>query len=117
MKFVGETGRIAYKYRLFGWHITISNAPVKFKNTTCGHQTVGYGKLRAERCHIAESRCERCGREVSVFGRLYHILPPGDPARKEIDNLRFVCNSCYKAVVRHGAPLVIDNDMQKGGDQ
>lgn len=117
MKLVGETGRIAYRYRLFGWHIIIANSPMRFKNTTCGHQSANFNKLLAERRHIAESRCERCGRELSVFGRLYHILPSGDPARNEINNLRYLCNSCYKAVVRHGAPLVINIKSEKGGER
>lgn len=116
MKFVGETGRTAYKFRLFGWHIIIANSPMKFKNTTCGHQSVNFNKLMSERRHMAESRCERCGRDLSVFGRLYHILPAGDPARNEIGNLRYVCNSCYKALVRNGAPLELNNQPQKGGE-
>lgn len=116
MKVVGETGHTAYKFRLFGWHIIIANCPMKFKQTTCGHQSVNYAKLMSERRHIAESRCERCGRELSSFGRLYHILPNGDPDRNEIGNLRFICNSCYKAVVRRGAPLEINNS-EEGGDK
>lgn len=116
MKFVGETGRTAYKFRLFGWHIIIANSPMKFKNTTCGHQSINYSKLLSERRHIAESRCERCGRELTTFGRLYHIFPVGSPARNEVGNLRFICNSCYKAVVRHGAPLDIKNRQPEGGE-
>lgn len=105
MKVVTETGRIAYKWRIFGWHITISNSPVKFKQTTCIHQSVNFHRQLSERRHIAGDKCERCGRDLTVFGRLYHLIPVGDPARNEIDNLRFICNSCYKAVVRNGAPL------------
>lgn len=116
MKIVGETGHTAYKFRLFGWHIIIANCPMKFKSTTCGHQSVNYNKLMSQRRHMAESRCERCGRDLSTFGRLYHILPAGDPARNEIDNLRHVCNSCYKAMVRNGAPLDI-HIMQEGGER
>ena len=115
MKVVGETGRTAYKFRLFGWHVIIANSPMRFKQTTCGRQSVNYSKLMSERRHIAESRCERCGRELSAFGRLYHILPAGAPERNEISNLRFVCNSCYKAVVSHGAPLEINNKQEEGG--
>ena len=63
MKIVTETGRVAYKYRLFGW--------------------------------------------------LYHTLPEGDPARREVENIRYMCNSCYKAIVRHGAPVDIDNGQQE----
>ena len=114
MKFVGETGRTAYKFRLFGWHITISNWPVKFKQNNNG-KTVNYRNLLAQRRSIAKSRCERCGRELDSFGRLYHILPAGDPSRNDIDNLRFICNSCYKAVHRHGAP--IDLNPEKGGER
>ena len=117
MKIVGETGRTAYKFRFFGWHIIISNSPMKFKSTTCGHQSANYNKLLSERRHIAESRCERCGRELTTFGRLYHILPIGGPTRNEIKNLRFICNSCYKAVVRHGAPLEIGSKTEKGGEK
>lgn len=116
MKTVGETGRIAYKYNLFGWHITISNCPMKFKSTTCGHQTQTFVKRLNERRRIADSRCERCGRELTTFGRLYHTLPSGDPARYELENLRFICNSCYKAVTRHGAPIDINVLPAKGGE-
>lgn len=116
MKCVGETGRIAYKFRLFGWHIIISNCPMKFKQTTCAHQTVNFAKLMNERRHIAESRCERCGRELTSFGRLYHILPSGDPTRNEIGNLRFVCNSCYKALIRYNVPLELNNCQKEGGE-
>ena len=45
MKYVTETGRIAYKFRVLGWHIIISNSPMKFKQTTYQHQTVNYKKL------------------------------------------------------------------------
>lgn len=114
MKFVGETGRIAYKFRFWGWHITISNAPVKFKQTTCAHQSANFGKLMRERRHIAGDKCERCGRDLTLFGRLYHTLPVGDPRRNEIGNLRFVCNSCYKAIVRNGAPVDIVNKPKEG---
>lgn len=115
MKVVTESGRTAYKYRVFGWHITISNYPVKFKQKTCQHQTVSYDRLMKERRRIAESRCERCGRELTAFGRLHHILPAGDPERNKVDNLRFVCNSCYKAIVRNGAQLEIQEIAQEGG--
>lgn len=115
MKYVGETGRIAYKYRFFGWHITISNSPVKFKQTTCAHQSVNYRNLLRERRRIAGDKCERCGRDLTVFGRLYHMLPMGAQDRSNIDNLRFVCNSCYKAIVRNGAPVDIMNNLKEGG--
>jgi len=114
MKYVGETGRIAYKWRMFGWHITISNSPVKFKQTTCAHQSVNFRSLLRERRHIAEDKCERCGRDLTVFGRLYHILPREEPERNKVENLRFVCNSCYKAVVRNGAPLELPSAKEGG---
>lgn len=117
MKIVGETGRTAYKFRFFGWHVAISNCPMKFKRTTCAHQTVNFAKLMSKRRQIAESRCENCGRDLTVFGRLYHTLPVGDPARNEVCNLRFYCNSCYKAAARHRAFLNRDNKSQEGGEQ
>ena len=117
MKVVGETGRIAYKFQIFGWHVIVANCPMKFKNTTGPHQSVNYGKMVCERRLIAQEKCERCGRELSTFGRLYHILPAGDPARHEIDNLRYLCNSCYKAVVRNKAPLDINNKPKEGGQE
>lgn len=116
MKTVGETGRISYRFRLFGWHIIISNCPMKFKNTTCGHSTESYSKMLSKRRHMAESRCERCGRSLSLFGRLYHLLPAGAPGRNEVENLRYVCNSCYKALVRHGAPLELPDISKEGGE-
>ena len=67
MKIVTETGRVAYKYRL--------------------------------------------------FSRLYHMLPEGDPARHEVENIRYMCNSCYKAIVRHGAPVEIGNEPKEGEEK
>lgn len=116
MKLVGESGRIRYNFKLFGWHIYISNSPMKFKNTTCGHQSINYKNIMRERRHIAEGKCERCGRDLTTFGRLYHTIPFGSPDRDNIDNIRYVCTSCYKAMVRNGASFVIDNEQQKGGE-
>ena len=113
MKTTGETGRVAYKFRLFGWHITISNAPVKFKPGVAPGRTANYDRIMHKRRVIAEGRCERCGRELTQFGRLYHTLPEGDPARHEVENIRYMCNSCYKAIVRHGAPVEIDNGQKE----
>lgn len=117
MKVVGETGRTAYKFRFLGWHIIFANCPMRFKQVGAGgNETANHAKLLRDRRSIANSLCERCGRDLTSFGRLYHILPAGDPARNEIDNLRFVCNSCYKALSRNGAPLEINNNPQKGGE-
>ncbi|MDE6526264.1 MAG: hypothetical protein K2L75_03335 [Muribaculaceae bacterium] len=88
---------------------------MKFRNTTCARLSVNYSRLMSERRHIAQEKCERCGRELSMFGRLYHILPAGEPSRNEVDNLRYLCNSCYKAVARHKAPLDIKM-KQEGGE-
>lgn len=115
MKIVGETGRVAYKFRVFGWHVVVANSPLKFKNTTCGHQSVNYRNILSERRHIAQDKCERCGRELSTFGRLLHLLPAGAPERNEVANIRFICNSCYKAIVRNGAPFDITGIQQEGG--
>lgn len=117
MKFVGETGRTAYRWKLFGWHVIIANSPMKFKNTTCGHQSYNYKKIMSERRHIAQDKCERCGRDLTVFARLYHFLPSGHPERDEIGNLRFVCNSCYKAMVRNGAPFEMPAQTAKKGGE
>ena len=114
MKTTGETGRVAYKFRLFGWHITISNAPVKFKPGVAPSRTANYDRIMHKRRVIAEGRCERCGRELTQFARLYHMLPEGDPARHEVENIRYLCNSCYKAIVRHGAPVEIGNEPKEG---
>lgn len=118
MKYVGETGRVAYKWKVFGWHITISNSPVKFRTTAGGNQSCNFKKILSERRHIAHDRCERCGRDLSAFGRMYHILPVGHPERNEVANIRFVCNSCYKAMVRNGAPFEMPAQIaEKGGDE
>lgn len=49
MKTTGETGRVAYKFRLFGWHITISNAPVKFKPGVAPGRTANYDRIMHKR--------------------------------------------------------------------
>lgn len=115
MKVVTETGRVAYKYHVFGWHVTISNCPVKFRQKGLENHLANHRKLLHERQVMANCKCERCGRDLSVFARMLHLLPVGHPDRNTIDNIRCVCNSCYKAVAK-GAPLELTaQPAEEGG--
>lgn len=115
MKTVGESGRIAYRFHIFGWHITISNCSVRFRPGAF-NRGVKLDLLFKERRRIADDRCERCGRDVIIYGRLYRLLPPGHPDRLALENVRFYCNSCYKAAARLAAEQK-QNQEQKGGEQ
>lgn len=118
MKIVTETVRVAYKYHFFGWHVTISNCPVKFAQKGLHNPTANHRMLLHDRLAMARCKCERCGRDLSIFARMLHLLPAGHPDRNTIDNIRCVCNSCYKAVMK-GAPLELPlqpEEAQKGGE-
>lgn len=122
MKNVTEQGKISYKYKVFGWYVTISNAPVKFRQTNNSHG-VKNSQLRTDRRHLAQNKCERCDRPLSIYGRIHHILPAGDPERNNVENVRFLCNSCFRAVHYNGAPLELPESpmcetaqAEKGGE-
>lgn len=84
--------------RLFGLHIYVSRKVLKPRGNYDRNRRAA--KL-ARRQHV-DNECELCGCQLQDNCTMYHLLPPGNPKRSELEHLRVVCPTCSQTVKKNG---------------